>query len=378
MKRTVLILVAAAALAAGWFAWRGRGASSGEEWSGVLEAREMQLGSRVGGRVVEVLVEEGQMAESGTILIRLERREWEAEREQLRARQAQARAAAARMTHGYRPEEITQAEAAMRQAEAVLAALRDGPRPQERKEAAAGHDAALAEARNAEAAFRRLDTLFRSGDLSAQAHDDARSRRDLAAARAESARQRLELLRAGTRAEDIRAGEQRLQQARDQAAMLRRGYRKEDIAQAQAALAEVDALLAANAIRLDETEIRSPARARVELVSVRPGDLALAGKAVVTLLELDQVWARLYIPEPELGLVHVGSKLSLRTDTFPAKRYPAVVEQINGKAEYLPRNVQTLNDRSHLVFGVRVKPFPADGELKPGMTVFAPSSSVSP
>ena len=371
MKRTLLILVAAGAVLAGWLAWRGHGPTDGEDWTGVLEAREMQLGSRVGGRVVEVLAEEGQMMAPGAVLVRLERREWEAERAQLLARRAQAQAAAARMTHGYRPEEVAQAEAAMRQAEAMLAALREGPRAQEREQAAAEFAAAQADARNAEATFQRLHSLFRTGDLSAQAHDDARSRRDLAAARAEAARQRLNLIRAGTRDEDIRAGEQRLRQARDNAAMLRNGYRKEDIEQARAAVSEVDALLAANAIRLDETEIRSPARARVELVSVRPGDLAIAGKPVATLLELDQVWARLYIPEPELGLVQVGSALSLRTDTFPAKRYPAVVEQINGKAEYLPRNVQTRNDRSHLVFGVRVKPAPSGGELKPGMTVFA-------
>jgi len=302
--------------------------------------------------------------------VRLERREWEAERAQLEARRLQAEAAATRFSSGYRPEEIAQADANVRQLEAALAALREGPRPQERDQAAADLEAAQADARNADLTYRRLAALHQSGDLSAQAHDDARARRDLAAARAEASRQRLALLRAGTRTEDIRAGEQRLLQARAQAELLHGGFRKEEVTESRARLSEVEALLKANAIRLDETEIRSPVRARVESVSVRPGDLAAAGKGIVTLLEQDQVWARIYVPEPELGRLRVGDSVPLRTDTYPGKRYPAIVEQINSKAEYLPRNVQTLQDRSHLVFGVRLKPQPADGELKPGMTVF--------
>ena len=91
----------------------------------------------------------------------------------------------------------------------------------------------------------------------------------------------------------------------------------------------------------------------------------------MTLLELDQVWARLFVPEPELGSIHVGDTVSLRTDTYPDRRYSGVVEQINSQAEYIPRNVQTLEDRSHLVFGVRVRPDNSKGDLKPGMTVFA-------
>lgn len=376
MKRAIILLVLLS-LAAAWYLLQARRQAEAQTWSGVLESREIQVGSRVGGRVAEVLVQDGQLVEAGAILVRLERKEWEAERAQLEARRSQAEAAAARFAAGYRPEEVAQAEAGVRQLEAALTALRDGPRPQERDQAAAEHAAAQADARNAEATYKRLATLFQSGDLSAQAHDDARSRRDLAAARAEVSRQRLELLRAGTRAEDIRAGEQRLQQARANADMLRKGFRKEDVSESRARLAEVSALLQANAIRLNETEIRSPVRARVESVSVRPGDLAVASKGIATLLEQDQVWARLYVPEPELGRLRVGDSLALQTDTFPGKRYPSVVEQINSKAEYLPRNVQTLNDRSHLVFGIRVKPLPSSAELKPGMTVFATLSALT-
>lgn len=371
MKRAVVIPIAAVLAGAAWFLLRANDTKTAGPWSGVLESREIQVGSRVGGRVIEVLVEEGQMVEAGAVLVRLERREWEAERQQLEARRAQALAQADRLAHGYRPEEIAQAEAAVRQSEASFAALREGARPQEREQADAEYRATQAEARNAEATYRRMESLFKSGDLSAQSHDDAKSRRDLAVAKAEASRQHVELLRAGTRAEDLRAAEQRLRQAQAHAEMLRNGSRKEDIAESQARVAELRALLEANAIRLDETEIRASTRARVESVSVRPGDLAASGKAVATLLELDQVWARIFVPETELSLLGVGAQVELRTDTYPERAYTAVVEQINTKAEYLPRNAQTVSDRGHLVFGVRLRPAPSNGELKPGMTVIA-------
>lgn len=371
MKRALLVPVAVALAGAAWFLLRATNTKTAEPWSGVLESREIQAGSRVGGRVWKVLVEEGQTVDAGTVLVRLERREWEAERGQLEARRGQALAQAERLAHGFRPEEIAQAEAAVRQSDAALAALREGARPQEREQAGAEYRAAQAEARNAETTYRRMESLFKSGDLSAQAHDDVKSRRDLAAAKAEASRQRVELLSAGTRAEDLRAAEQRLRQAQAYAEMLRKGSRSEDIAEAKARVIEIGALLEANAIRLDETEVRAPVRARIESISVRPGDLASPGRAVATLLELDQVWARIYVPETELGLIRVGAPVELRTGTRPDRVYAATVEQVNTKAEYLPRNVQTLADRGHLVFGVRLRPAPSNGELKPGMTVFA-------
>ncbi|MBK7926754.1 MAG: TetR family transcriptional regulator [Bryobacterales bacterium] len=104
MKRAILLLVLLS-LAAAWYLLQARRQAEAQTWSGVLESREIQVGSRVGGRVAEVLVQDGQLVEAGAILVRLERREWEAERAQLEARRSQAEAAAARFAAGYRPEE---------------------------------------------------------------------------------------------------------------------------------------------------------------------------------------------------------------------------------------------------------------------------------
>jgi multidrug resistance efflux pump len=337
------------------------------EYSGTIETREIQVGSKVAGRVTEVLVEEGQTVKPGAPLVRFEAEELKAQREQLEARVVQAEAELARLERGFRPEEIVQAEAAARQHQALLEAAKEGPRQQELRQAHAEYAAAKAEATNAELEFQRISALHATGDLSAQRRDDALARRDLTAGRAEAARQRLALLQAGTRPEEIRAAEQRYRQAQAQAELVRRGSRVEDIAAARARLREARGRLAEHRVRLEESELRSPAEASVEVVSVRPGDLVVPNRTVITLLEPSQLWVRVYVPETQLGRVKVGQKAAVKIDSFADKTFEGTVEQVSSQAEFLPRNVQTRDDREHQVFGVKVRVPNPEGVLKSGM-----------
>jgi multidrug resistance efflux pump len=339
----------------------------GAQYSGTVETREIQVGSKVGGRVTEVLIEEGQQVRANAPLIRFEAEELKARREQLEARIAQAEAELARLERGFRPEEIQQAEAAARQQRALYEAAKKGPREQELQQAHAEYAAAKAEATNADLEFQRVSALHASGDLSAQRRDDAQARRDFTASRAEAARQRLALLQAGTREEDLRAAEQRYREAEAQADLTRSGARTEDIAAARARLREARGALAELETRLEESELRAPADSRVEVVSVRPGDLVVPNRTVVTLLEPAQLWVRVYVPETQLGSVRVGQKAAVKIDTFPDRAFNGTVEQISSQAEFLPRNVQTRDDREHQVFGVKVRIANPEGVLKSGM-----------
>src|SRR5207244_13331223 len=92
----------------------------------------------------------------------------------------------------------------------------------------------------------------------------------------------------------------------------------------------------------------------LEAVSVRPGDLTTPNQTVAKLLELDQIWVRIYVPEPQLGLVKVGQRAKLRVDTFPNRTFDGVVEQINAQCEFTPRNIQSRDERNHQMFGVKV------------------------
>ncbi len=369
MKRRLVIAgVVAAVIAAGiwlavaWAARRGR-----SDYSGTVETREIQIGSKVGGRVIQVPVEEGQIVKAGTTLVRFECDELKAQRTQAEAALAQAQADLERMVRGNRPEEIEQAEATAKASEAAYESARNGPRKQEIEQAQADFAAATADATNAEVFFKRMEKLAATDTISRQQFDDARDKRDAAAQRAESAKQRLALLQAGTRAEDLNAAEARYRQAQAAAVLAKKGFRKEDIDAARGRLQEAQGRVAELDARLREAELTAPADAVIEVVSVRPGDLVPAGRIVMTMLESSQLWVKVYVPETDLAGVHVGQGAAVRVDGFGGRAFVGHVGQIASQAEFLPRNVQTKSDREHQVFGVKVYVDNPQQALKSGM-----------
>jgi multidrug resistance efflux pump len=105
----------------------------------------------------------------------------------------------------------------------------------------------------------------------------------------------------------------------------------------------------------------------VEVLDVRPGDLIAPNTPVGTLLERNQLYVRIYVPETEIGRVTLGQQGEVRVDSFPNRPFEGVVEQINQQAEFLPRNVQTQQERVHQMFGVKLRITDPSGRLRPGM-----------
>ncbi|MGC1423428.1 MAG: efflux RND transporter periplasmic adaptor subunit [Terracidiphilus sp.] len=370
MKRRLIIagVIAALFIAAIWlvFAWQAH--RSRFDYSGTVETREIQIGSKIGGRVTQVPVEEGQIVKAGSTLVRFECDELQAQRAQAQASLEQAQADLDKMLRGNRPEEIAQAEATAHAQQAALAAARNGPRRQEIDQAQADYSAATADSTNAEVTYKRMEKLIATDTISRQQFDDARDKRDAAAQRAESARQRLSLLQAGTRVEDLNAAEAKYKQAEAAALLSRKGFRKEDIEAARGRLAEAQGHVAELDARLREAELAAPADSVVEVVSVRPGDLVPAGRIVITLLEASQLWVKVYVPETDLAHVRLGQPATVHVDSFGNRAFPGHVGQIASQAEFLPRNVQTKSDREHEVFGVKVYVDNAQRILKSGMS----------
>lgn len=342
----------------------GRGSN---EYSGTIETREIHIGSRIGGRVTGVFVEEGQTVKAGAVLVRFECDALKASRDQAAAAVVEAKANLERMERGNRPEEIAEASAQASAARAALEEARNGPRPQELDQARADYAAAQADAANAESFYRRMEKLIQSDTISRQQFDDARDKRDAAQQRAESARQRLALLQAGTRAEDLRAAEDRYHQAEAARVLAVKGSRREDIDAARGRLGEAEAQVAQLDADLREAELASPADAVVEVVSVRPGDLIPAGRIVMSMLEASELWVKIYVPETDLARVRLGQRATIRVDSL-GRSFSGNVEQIASQAEFLPRNVQTRDDREHEVFGVKVRVDNSQGLLKSGMS----------
>jgi HlyD family secretion protein len=305
---------------------------------------------------------------AGTVLVRFECDELNAQRAQAQAALEQAQADLNKMTRGNRPEEIAQAEATARAQKAAFEEAQNGPRRQEIDQAQADFKAASADATNAKVFYGRMEKLVAADTISRQQFDDARDKRDAAAQRAESARQRLALLQAGTRPEDVNAAEAKFKQAEAAAVLARKGFRKEDIEAARGRMAEAQGRLAELDARLREAVLTAPADSVIEVVSVRPGDLVQAGRIVITMLEASQLWVKVYVPETDLAHVRLGQQATVRVDSFGNRTFAGHVGQIASQAEFLPRNVQTKSDREHQVFGVKVFVDNSQQVLKSGMS----------
>ncbi len=359
LAAAVLSLLAAYLLA--------RGRSGGLEGSGTIEARNIHVGSKVGGRILEVRVREGDRVAAGDLLVRFDDEELLGALEQARGRAAQARANLEKMERGYRPEEIDEARAAAAQARAALEEARNGYRREQVAQARADAERARADASNAERTYKRMEELSADGVFSRQQRDDAEANWKMAAARLRNAEQRFAELQRGYRSEEVAAAEARYQQAEAVRRRLERGYRAEDVAAARADLLQAEGELRQAEARHRERQVLSPTAAIVEVLDVRPGDLISPNSPIATLLEQDQLYIRIYVPETRIGRVRAGQRAELRVDSFPGRVFEAEVEQINQKAEFLPRNVQTREERVHQVFGVKLRIRDPEGRIRAGM-----------
>src|SRR5262249_14937904 len=116
--------------------------------------------------------------------------------------------------------------------------------------------------------------------------------------------------------------------------------------------------------------IRSPRAARVETLDLRPGDIVAPNGAAATLLEEDQLYVRIYVPETLIGHIHVGDPVPVTVDSFPGRSFQGVVEHINAVGEYPPRTLQTADERADQVFAARVGLKEGRDELRAGMAAF--------
>jgi HlyD family secretion protein len=279
--------------------------------------------------------------EPGQVLITFDDRE-------LQASLAESRAAAEKAIRGFRPEEIAEARASAAQAKAEYDQRRNGYRQEDIDAAQADLDRATADEVRTHLDFQRYDALAAKDLVSKQQRDTAEANWKMALAQKENAGHKLDELKRGYRPEEIASAEAHYHQTQATLEKFERGNRPEDIATARGALAYDEA-------RFRERQVLAPSAATVEVLDVRPGDLIAPNTPIATLLERDQIYVRIYIPETQIGRVQLGQKAEIRVDSFPNQAFAGVVEQINQQAEFLPRNVQTVEERVHQVFGVKVR-----------------------
>jgi HlyD family secretion protein len=348
----------------GWRVWDG---TRPYEWSGTVETRTIAVGSRVGGRVKLVLVREGDRLEVGQPLVELEPGDLPAQRLMARGEVEQAAANLERLKHGARPEEIEQAKARAQTAFAALEETRVGARSEEIAAAGARLAGAQVAVDKAQVDLDRTRKLFATQAVSQAQVDDAVAAYRGALAQRDAAAQGLDELKNGSRREDIAQAQARALEARASAKLVEVGSRVEDIEAAEGVVSAARGKLDQIDVLIGELLIRSPRPARVESLDLRPGDLLAPNATAASVVEDDQLYVRLYVPETQIGHVHPGQEVPVSVDSFPGRVFRGVVEHINEVGEYTPRNLQTADERANQVFATRVGIRDDNRDLRAGM-----------
>jgi HlyD family secretion protein len=284
--------------------------------NGRVEAYLTDLGPRAGGRLVELNVREGQRVKAGDLLARVAAEELEAAVLRDEAGFDSADARRLELDRGARAEQIAQGEARVRDAEAAV--------------------------KLAEENLRRAVKLSGDRVLSQADLDRATAERDRAAATLNLQGKALAELKAGARIEQRQAGSAEARKAR--------------------------AVLQQSRAQAGFTEIRAPFDGLVTHRLREPGSVIGAGQPVLTLARLDQLWVRIYLPQPIQGQARIGSPVTVLT---PDKRVlDATLDEVGSEAEFTPKMVESREERVNLVYPARVNLKDGwDKGLVPGVAV---------
>jgi multidrug resistance efflux pump len=344
--------------------------SRGQEYlrlPGIVEIQEVRLGSKVGGRVETIVVKEGQLVEPGQALVVFEEPELRAQREQLEAKLQQALADWEKAKNGPREEEKAAAKAAMAAAKAKLDRLEAGFREEEKRQAQNELESAEADIKNAKEEYDRIANLYRQRTVSRSEYDAAIAARDRSQGRARAARAHYDMLMAGSRAEDKAEARGEWNNAKARYDELMAGTRYEDKQAAEARVAEMRGKLREIEVNLAEAVVKAPEKAVVDVMAVRKGDLVPPNQPVVRVLRAEDLWVKVYVPETDLGKIRLNEKVEVTTDAYPDRRFQGIVTHIAPISEFTPRNVQSVDERRHQVFGVKIHIPDPQGAFKSGM-----------
>jgi HlyD family secretion protein len=335
--------------------------------SGFLEADEIRIGSRVGGRVAEVEAQEGMRVEKGKVLVKLAPFDLLERRAQAAAELAARKADLARLTTGYRAEEIAQAEARHAQLAARLEKLTNGSRQQDIDAGRSRLTLAKATLDLANQNYGRTKSLFDKNVRTKDEMDRATEERTVAEATVAVREAELNLLVEGTRKEEKAEAAAQVREAQEAWEMAKKGFREEEKAAASAAAEAAEAALRVIDRQIEELTIVAPVNGSIEAVDLQPGDLVGAGAPVLSMLDSSKIWVRAYVPENRMN-IKLEQKVQIALDSFPGVRFAGHISFIARQAEFTPGNVQTPEERSKQVFRIKVQLDEKLDKVRPGMS----------
>jgi HlyD family secretion protein len=223
--------------------------------------------------------------------------------------------------------QLRQAEANAAAAEAQLRLTLRGARSEDLIQAEANYT-------NAREDLARMEELFKSNTITQKQLDDARTRFI-------NAQQMYEKLKRGSRSEEIDAA---------------RAHRNQ-------ATAQVDAIRK----KISDSYVVAPMDGIITQKLIEEGEIVMQHGALFRIARLDNVHLTIYVPEAELAKITIGQEAKIFIDAYPERPFPGKVTFISPVAEFTPKNIQTKDDRTKLVFGVKIEVPNPDQTLKPGM-----------
>jgi HlyD family secretion protein len=333
---------------------------------GTVETQEVRLSSKMGGRVKKVAVAEGDLVRPGQALVYFDCPELEAQRDQALAKLRTMEATRDKAYSGARVQEKAIAKAQAEAAQARLAKLKAGYRSEEKDQARGEVDSIVADLDRAQLALNREKVTYPKGSAKADL-ELAQAAVQRLQGQLKAAEARLAMLEKGSRPEDIAEVAAELAKAQANLDLIEAGTRSEELAEADGRVAELKARLAELEAMLREAVVYAPEQAVVEVVAVRVGDVVAANQPVVRVLRAEDLWVKTYVSEVDLGKVRLQHAALVTIDSFPGKRFQGTVVQIASISEFTPRNVQSVDERRHQVFAVKVRVADPQGVFKSGM-----------
>jgi multidrug resistance efflux pump len=366
---SLLVLAAVAGVVAFGSLWP---TSQTLKLSGEVQSREIKNASRFGGRVKRVLVHEGQQVQAGQLLIEFDDTDLQAKIADAKATLAQAMAQEHLLAKGADLGTVRQAGSAVQQAQERLKMVTGGARPEELVQGQAKVKAAEEQYRQAQQAFENAKVMLEEGIISRQKYDAMSDAVSASRASLDAARASLRLLQAGGRPEERKIADAQLSAAKAQYSQLLKGARPEEMSIASANVEKAKSALQALEAQLAEVQVRAPLSGHVSVIGVSEGELVAPGRPVITILDYNNLWTDVYVPESKLAMVSLGDTVKVRAKALKDAQFTGKVALINPKSEFVPNSGGDTSTEEQ-TFRVKLSLNPQDKthriNLYPGMKV---------
>ena len=377
-RKLILPIVVVAAGGAWWFWKTHNGDPNVIRLSGNIELTQANLSFKYPGKLVELLVDEGAVVRKGQELARLDLMEYQHQVDREHASVASSRSSLVQLKTSIEYQraniesDVALKRANLQQAEARLNELLNGSRKEEIEQARAALAEAEATQKQGAAEWERAQTLFKNDDISAQQRDQFKRAYDTSNATVRRLSESLRLVEIGPRQEQIDQQRAAVEQARAalklaEANRIDLQRRIEEIPMRTADIKRAEAQADVLDTQFSDRTLFAPFDGVVLTKGTEIGEVLAAGASVVTVGDVEHPWVRAYLSEKDLGRVKLGMNATVHTDSFPGKTYQGKVTFISAEAEFTPKQIQTEEERTKLVYRIKVEVPNPLRELKSNM-----------